>query len=444
MHPRRAEDQDQTPRRSVLCNRRGRLAALFVVALVLRVAWCLFSHGQALPSDNPGNDDWQYDRIAVSLLAGHGFAFSEGRPTAYRVPVYPIFLAGVYAAIGHSYLAVHLLQAILGAASCLMLYALARRWTGERAALLSAAILAVYPTHLWLSGVVYSENLTTPLLLLTALAMTWAWRSRSWARWTLTGLIAATAALTHPIVAGLVVLLSVGTVAMHVVAERPRAWAPTAMGLVAALLIGTWVVRNGVVMGGFVLSSLGGNTLLGANNVITLKDPNYHGGWVNEWYIPGAWETIGRVDDELDRSRRMSSFGLAWLGEHPDLWPRLVWYKLARFYGPFLNERWSAEGLVYLGSYGLLSPFMAVGLWGIVRRGWGSHTLATKLMILTTLAYYTLVVIVFWGSPRFRLTIEPLLILAAAAALVRCPAWLTAAVSSLRPERRWQLQTQAV
>ena len=65
--------------------------AILVAALAIRVAWVL-----ATPDYQLVHDALDYDNHAASIAAGDGFATSYGRPTAFRPPAYPIFLAGVY------------------------------------------------------------------------------------------------------------------------------------------------------------------------------------------------------------------------------------------------------------------------------------------------------------------------------------------------------------
>ena len=67
-------------------------AAILFAALAIRVAFVL-----ATPNYTLVHDAIDYDHHAASIADGHGFALSYGRPTAFRPPAYPIFLAGVYA-----------------------------------------------------------------------------------------------------------------------------------------------------------------------------------------------------------------------------------------------------------------------------------------------------------------------------------------------------------
>lgn len=251
---------------------RNPVAAIFLLAVAARLAYCLLM----IPPDRApaivGNDDWQYDHLAVSLLSGRGMTLDGSRATARRMPGYPLFLAGVYGVFGHSHQAARVCQCFLGGAACVLLYLLAARWVSLRSGFVAAGILAVYPTHVWLAGEHLSENLTVPGLLLMLLALDWALRGGGLGRWLLAGGAMAAAGMVHPIVAGLGVVLGVGLTIMSIwPPQRHRRYSIVAVVMLALPLAG-WMTRNHFRVGGFVLSSLGGSTLLGANNVITATD----------------------------------------------------------------------------------------------------------------------------------------------------------------------------
>jgi len=417
------------------------LPGIFLLALAVRGGYCLLVVGPHQGLIERLGDDWEYDWHAKNLLAGRGMIDFRGRPTAQRTPGYPLMLAGVYAVFGHSYLAARLMQCVLGAASCLLLYLLVRRWFSSRAATLAAGILAFYPMHIWLSSVLLSENLTVPGLLLAMVLIARAEEHGTLLRWALGGLAAGFLGLVHPILAGLGIVLAGAAIGSPVRRDvRPvRCSVVMLIGLTAPLI--GWMARNRVCMGGFVLSSLTGKTFLGANNLLTATSPRHYGYWVGELSPPGVREYVGGVDDELARDRLFLQFALNWLWDNPQYWVRLAAFKIGRFYLPVLHDWRSAEGLVYLGSYGVLLPFMLAGLWGICRRN-GSDSPSARRMVVGVLAFYTLVVVIFWGAPRFRQTIDPLLVALAAVTLLRV--WDRLRGWGFRSSPLWQVRVRGV
>jgi 4-amino-4-deoxy-L-arabinose transferase-like glycosyltransferase len=78
---------------------------------------------------------------------------------------YPTFLAGVYFVWGHSVLAAQIANALLGVATVLLTFLVARRLTTDGRALLAAALVAFTPSHVLYSSVLATENLFTVLFM---------------------------------------------------------------------------------------------------------------------------------------------------------------------------------------------------------------------------------------------------------------------------------------
>ena len=175
-----------------------RAAGLFLLALAGRLFF-------ALPPPPPEADAADYLRLAQRLRSGGGYVDTAGQPTAFRPPLYPLFLA----LTGPDVRAAAVVQSVLGAANCLLAVALASRWLTGPAP--------------WLAG-----------LLLAGLS-----------------LLARTAAL--PV---FLVLLAV-----WVRREAPRLKAALLFLAGAALAVSPWLLRNAVVLGAPVLSTQGGITL---------------------------------------------------------------------------------------------------------------------------------------------------------------------------------------
>jgi hypothetical protein len=111
-------------------------------------------------------DTVYYDKAAQSILAGEGFGrgykFSgliEFSDEYSLPPVYPIFLAGVYSVFGRDFLAVRIMQSIIGAITCLIIFKIGRELFNKNAGLLAAAVAALYPLFVFISGLMYSTEL---------------------------------------------------------------------------------------------------------------------------------------------------------------------------------------------------------------------------------------------------------------------------------------------
>jgi len=208
--------------------RRYRLAAIVLLALVLRLAPVL------APLDWSAPDSETYDAPARSLVEKHAYLDAEGRETAERPPGYPAFLALVYSC-HDSRRAVGVAQALLGAATVLLLERLIRRRKPE-AALGAAFLLAIDPIAIGLVPYVLREALL--LFLLTALLLALD-SLEGLARGIVSGLLLAALALTHQLYVPLGIFL---IVASRLAKGRVR---PLLLSLVlVGLGVLGWTLRN--------------------------------------------------------------------------------------------------------------------------------------------------------------------------------------------------------
>ena len=137
-------------------------------ALVLRILYLLELRGEALVAV-PIGDGWQYDDWARRIAAGEWL----GGQAFYQTPLYPYLLAAIYTAAGHSLMAVRAIQAVLGAAACVLLGIAGRRFFSERVGLAAAAMLASYPWAIFSDGLIQKSSLDAFLItaLLASLAV---------------------------------------------------------------------------------------------------------------------------------------------------------------------------------------------------------------------------------------------------------------------------------
>ncbi|HEX7334839.1 MAG TPA: glycosyltransferase family 39 protein [Pyrinomonadaceae bacterium] len=137
------------------------LLGILLLAVAFRV-YGVWSHPAV-----PVGDAEDYHQLATRLVEGRGYVNAAGKPTAWRPPAYPVFLAGVYKVGGVSVERATMVQVIIGALTVLMLTALGAMILGWPRALIAGVIAAVYPALFWLPRLLLSENLSLFLLLLS-------------------------------------------------------------------------------------------------------------------------------------------------------------------------------------------------------------------------------------------------------------------------------------
>ncbi len=217
---------------------------IFLVALILRLVPVFLARGLGIGLD----DMFQYDMLARSLAAGHGFRWyaqadlnqlaafvhfdltsvkdydpSLGIRTSFRAPLYPIFLAVVYFFNGTGFsrfFAARLAQAILlGAPLAPLTYWVAQRLfpfideksrtKKETAARISAWIVAAYPLLLVYPLGLGTENPFFVLLLASFLFLLSTIEKPTTLNFLLSGLFLGLVALTRSVIlpfAGLAIL----------------------------------------------------------------------------------------------------------------------------------------------------------------------------------------------------------------------------------------------
>lgn len=366
------------------------------LALLLRV---LAVAGDTSP---PQSDGISYDKFAVSLVSGNGYGYGPGLPTAWLMPGYSLVLAAVYAMVGHDLGAARLANAALGALTCVLIVVLGRRVFGPAVGLLAGLYAAASPFFIGLAGRLFTENLYMPLLVLTALAFQETLSRERLRDFLGFGLWASLSILTKPLTVPFFL-----TALVFMLWQRPPWRAPrVARGLAVTLVVfllpmGVWTARNALALGAFVpLATQGGDTFYVSYNPVDGKifgrrfddDPVY----------VEANRRYPLLSHEVERSRYLMEAGIQTIREHPERLPRLTLLKVLYFWSPFDWE--ILEHGRYNAATATLLPFLILGLLAVGRE-WPRYA-----SVLLPPASMFALGLLFYGSPRVRLTVEPFLI----------------------------------
>jgi tetratricopeptide (TPR) repeat protein len=137
---------------------------ILTLALIFRF-WNIFSLGNDFYA-NFLSDCSTYKLWAAKIASGGSY----GDPVFMMGPLYPYFLA-LNLALGISFNGVLYLQALLGAATCLVIYYLSRNLFGQLAGLFSGIIAAFYAPYIFYNGLLLSETLQVFLLAIALLLL---------------------------------------------------------------------------------------------------------------------------------------------------------------------------------------------------------------------------------------------------------------------------------
>lgn len=203
---------------------------------VPRAAWWLVALGLALRAGYvaavdvlPWCDMALWDKARLSLAAGLGYP-------ADWTPLYPLLLAGVTKIFGNSYLLMNLVNAVLSAATTLVIYLAARAAFGRKAGFLALLLAVFCVDFIWYCSVMLAETLG---LLLVSVVMYLVIRGRSAA---LAGFFFGLTCLTKAVF----IIAMPAFLFWYWVKHRGEGWLKRALlfaGL-AALTIAPWSLRN--------------------------------------------------------------------------------------------------------------------------------------------------------------------------------------------------------
>ncbi|MEX1141796.1 MAG: glycosyltransferase family 39 protein [Thermoleophilaceae bacterium] len=390
------------------------VAGLLALALILRLAWVLAVDREGLPF----NDTLFYHEAASALAGGDGYSWL-GEPTSRWPPVFPALLAVVYRVFGADPQAGELLNATVGAAAVPLVYLCGLRLLGRREAVVAAAGMAVLPGQVFMADVLLAETLYTTLLVGVLALCLWLPRERWWAA-VAVGLAIGVAAETRG--EGLVLL----------VLPLAAWWRPplrqVALVLAGvAIVVGAWTARNAIEMDAFVPVSTNGSQTLWAGH-----NPDAHGGptYPESGADPGEPGYSPRRH-ELEDSRRLRREAIEWMLDNPwrelSLVPRkLAW--LIRGDSEILWE-WSQPAgrgappavsddvatmvgaVADLLFYALLGLTLLAGVAARRSRPLPPERRALWLLLGAALVLYGFVL---YGNFRYRLPLEPVMLLLAA------------------------------
>lgn len=364
---------------------------VFWVALVIRILALV-----APPEPEWKPDSGSYDRQAIELLDGEGFVDERGVPTSFRSPGYPLFMAGVYSVTGHDPGAVRLVQAVLDALTCALVYVLARRMFNPRAALAAAALTVFSLAQIYAARLILAESLVTFLVVLAVLLLHAALTRRSWSA----ACGAGTALGLGILVKGTLLLPTVlfGWAiwrASRAANEKPFLRWAAVMGF-AGLTLLPWTVRNYAVHGRFVpVSTQAGYLMYCGNHPV---DGRIFGTCEDDEILK-RFSTL----PEAEANAALMQETYRYVAANPGTVPRNALLKIVYFFSPIDWELLPGSGTINL-TYVFALPFAVYGAWIARRSGWASAG-----VLATMVAGFLLTVLLTESSPRYRFPLEPLL-----------------------------------
>ena len=418
---------------------------IYFVALILRLIPVFLARGLGIGLD----DMFQYDMLARSIASGNGFRWYaqedlnqlasfvdfdltsvkeydpvRGIPTSFRAPLYPAFLAVVYFFSGTGFsrfFAARLAQAILlGAPLAPLTYLVSKKLfpplqvgegsglRSERAARISASIIACYPMLLVYPLGLGTENPFFVLLLASVFCLLSSIEKPTALHFLLSGFFLGLTALTRSVIipfAGLAILWT-----WFILKQRRGA---ILVALAFTLTIAPWVIRNSLLHHKLtgIETSMGYNLYLGYH-------PQGNGS-----FVFGPSLDLLTILDDAERDKVGTEKAIEFIKAQPERFIPLAINRLGFFFG--LEKRvlmyfygnniigYIPLPLLLIISAILLLPFVIIsisGAFGLAYlRGKPEHILLCLLFI-----GYIAPHIFILSEDRFHLALVPYIAILAA------------------------------
>lgn len=239
-----------------------RIVVVAAAAFLVAGAFAVLFH---FPLSGP--DAVQYNRLGLNLSLGRGFTLDENapfRPTMFREPGYPSFIAAIYAIFGYHVELVLFFQILMHVATALIIYFLGKDIFGEMAGFWSGMTVAIFPTLANMAGYLLTETFFTLFLCLGTFLYTRALVRGGLLYFIGSGAILGILALTKAVALLLPFVLVAGTLFL-MICKKIRLADPVRsiliFILIPCLLAGGWMVRNKMIFGTVSLTLRGGEAL---------------------------------------------------------------------------------------------------------------------------------------------------------------------------------------
>jgi 4-amino-4-deoxy-L-arabinose transferase-like glycosyltransferase len=393
---------------------RRMVVSTFLLALLIRSVFIFtLQDGFYFP------DSVDYSKAAVNLLAHGDFGESY-----QKSPIYPLFLASIYAVFGENIAAVRLVEVVLGACLAVIIAVIGRRIAGSVVGALAGLLWSIYPLGIFIAGLVYPTSVATLLLACAVLCLlAQASQELGLGRIVLGGILLGLTALTVPV--ALVTAVAIALWIAYWQPARSLLLAPLFL-LAVALPLVPWTVHNSYLNDSVMVIK----TRM-AEHLLSISGTNNGGG--------------GSTGEERITAMLEKPDALAWnfvreFGHFWELYPDRI-----NMSHPSFRAKMHAEDVrvvretVFVTSWTNAVSALSTGpmfLFALI----GAGTMAAHKerrpalsLLCVTILSFAVSYSFFWGKTRYRLPIEPYVIILSAYGLRQI--WLKLAGGARRDAR---------
>lgn len=385
------------------------------IAIFAFLAYCVYNFIY-LPAHTLFPDESRFMGEAIDFVK-YG-EFRTGSDRAWEMPLTGIFYGLIYSIIGsetYFVYAVRFLQSLMLILQAFMMAEISLLLFKDlKASKLTFVIILFYPFFIYYQALLLSETIFITFLIGAFLAF-YKWYEDDFimnknfylyiVMITLSVYTKATLSFFIPILAPLVVLV----ISKNLLKSSKVLFFSV---LTYTILLSPWWIRNYIIFDAFVPFS----TSSGMNFYLGNNERNLNGGcdWSQDVDVKKV-EYLNSIKSEIERNKAYTSEAKQYIVENPGRFIELAVLKFKRYYNVVPNAEGFNRGLykwISILSYGVI---LALALYGtIVTRKEYKKLFPIYLLFV----YFTLIHIIIITSLRYRLPLEPFMILLASTGIV--------------------------
>jgi len=371
-----------------LCIKNNVVFLIFLIAFLVRLGFVINETGI------PSSDAASYDSLGLSISKGYGYIYDNGIPDSFRPPFYPAFLAIIYKFFGHSYFAVRFIQSIIGALTAVFVFLIGRKIYGFFIGLLASFVSIAYLPFIKSSCLLLTENIFTFILILIVFYLIKIQKNGKFGDSIVLGLLLGISLLTRSTMA--LFILFIMPVFIH---SKDLNFAQCSKKYAVVLLFFTivlspWIIRNYIVYRALVpVSSQGG---IGFYSSYCPRDGIF--GLMAASDDPVVIEA-SKISSPILQSNFFVKKTIDFIINNPKKVLMLELKKVMYFWAPL---DWEIVGNKWFNAiYMIMLPFFAIGFISALKE------FRKFYPVLIPIVYFQIISLIFYGSPRFRLPVDP-------------------------------------
>ena len=385
----------------------GFMLAIFFCALLIRILFNVLILDISRPFE--GDESIYFER-AIDFINGDWIGSSQRPPLLGTILVPSFLIFGDSLEIGR------FVNILISSASCPAIYALGcTLLKSENSSKLGAIIWTLYPPSIWYAGALLTESLSALLIILVLTMLLKTVRSTSLKDGVILGILVGLLALNRSLYLMVfipVLLFLFAYIRPRIVTNlKPLNLTKRNLGVTLLVLVtyivvvSPWVVHNYIALGKFIPHSTQGGQVLMYSNEKIKNDRIQEGSYIKN--LETFHKTLGNsTSDEFQADSIKRNIAMRSIKNDWNYLPKPIVNRFKNFWSsrpdPYDNS-WTLNDTIMASIWVPILFFFILGVF--------QNRLMFNLPVVILISYTCVLVLPFWGTPRFRYPIDPLIVL---------------------------------